>query len=291
MSLVNYEQLKQHYDSVKPIRGTTIKPFQQRRRKHEHMVMRDNGDIQLICYNTPVLTVHPDSSFSVCHGGWVTPTTSCFIDFVVRVMSWREPLAGSFKYKNQLWLSQWKDGRPVMRDGREDHWERMPITKEPIRYVFNPETQLYNPATNPVVTKVRIRTDKERWAQTKKDCREFLVWLNAFGKLLDGEFIPSENRRWQHEVRWFVWTPVYLKDAEERGGLAQQVKEDVRNILLGDDTEKYTQLLCNMPYNAHAPFDFKKSRPKIMHLMKCAFDVYNHVNVEVEYRFTRNTKW
>jgi hypothetical protein len=65
--LVNYSQLKAHYDAVTPIRGDAnkTKPFFDRRRKHEHMVMKDNGDIQIICYDTSVFTVHPDSSFSL----------------------------------------------------------------------------------------------------------------------------------------------------------------------------------------------------------------------------------
>lgn len=291
MSLVNYEQLKEHFESVKPIRGTNIKPFMQRRRKWEHMKMRDNGDIELICHNTPVLTVHPDSSFSVCHGGWVTPTTGCFIYFVVRVMSWREPLAGAFKFKNQLWLSQWWNGRAVHVEGREDHWKRMPITKEPIRYTYNPETRIYQPDTNPTVTKTRKRVDKDKWKQVQRECKDFLDWFDAFGKLFDGERLYIEGSEFTYETRVCMRYPSMLSNKDHWA--ARKGKPFLTAIFTGGEEEDYMLFmreLVSMCGNGNE-FNLKQQRTQLHNILKNLFGVYYLVDVEVEYALDRKTKW
>jgi len=290
MGLVNYEQLKQHYESVKPIRGTNIKPFMQRRRKFEHMVMQKNGDIQLICYNTPVFTVHPDSSFSVCHGGWVTRTTSCFIDHVCRMMSWREPLAYAFKYQNQLWLTQWMDGRAVRVEGREDHWHRMPITKEPIRYTYDTETRLYQPESNPVTTKKRKRVDRDKWKQVQQQqCKEFLTWFDAFGKLLDGVEV-QDTWTLDYKVRACLMNPSIL--SRPNHWATKQAKSVLTAIFTGSDDEGYFQVVRSIADPSDgAVFHYKKQKTQVHNILKYLFDVYYHVDVEVEYALDRKTKW
>jgi hypothetical protein len=289
MSLVNYEQLKQHFEGVKPIRGTTIKPFQQRRRKWEHMVMQKNGDIQLICHNTPVLTIHPDDSFSVCHGGWATPTTSSFIHYVVMVMGWREPLAGAFKYKNQLWLSQWWNGRAVYIDGRKDHWSRMPITKEPIRYTYNPEIKLYSPDTNPKVTKTRPRVDRNKWKQAQQQCKDFLDWFNAFGKLLDG-VVVEDTVSLTYATRVCMQYPFVLSKPEHWA--TKEAKDILTAIFTQGGDEDYLQVVKNLVQMSHnVEFNYKQIKTKVHNILKHMFGVYYGVDVEVEYALNRKTKW
>lgn len=287
MSLVNYECLKRHYDSVKPIRGTTIKPFQQRRRKWEHMVMQKNGDIQLICYNTPVLTVHPDDSFSVCHGGWVTPTTSVFITYVLSQMGFKGPLAGAFKYKNQLWLSQWLEKQYPENSG----WVYLPITKEPIRYTYNPEKYQYQPDTNPKVTKTRKRVDKDKWKQAQQQCKEFLDWFDAFGKLFDGERLYIENSEFTYESRVCMRYPSLLSNNDHWA--AKKAKPVLTAIFTGGGGEDYMLFMRELVTmcGSDQVFNLKKQKTQLHNILKNLFGVYYEVQEEVEYAINRKTKW
>lgn len=294
MSLVSYAKMKAHYESVKPIRGDVNKtrPFMQRRRKWECMKMADNGDIQIICYNTPVLTIHPDDSFSVCHGGWVTPTTGIFIHYALRQMGWREPLAGSFKHKNQLWLTQWWNGRAVRIEGREDHWKRMPITKEPIRYTFNPETNLYNPETNPTAIKTRKRVDKDKWKQAKHQCKEFLQWFEVFGKLLDGQIVEGANScSISYPVSVCIQYPSTLR--EKHHWAAKEAKPVLTAIFTESGDEDYLQFVgCLVRQCGNGTyFNFKQQKSQIHNILKNLFDVYYDVKEEVVYTIDRETKW
>lgn len=60
-TLPDYASAKRHYDRVKPMRGTTVKPLGDRRR-HMCMYMEqagaDGGDIVLFHYKTPMITFH-----------------------------------------------------------------------------------------------------------------------------------------------------------------------------------------------------------------------------------------
>lgn len=283
MSLVSYEKMKAHYESVKPIRGDVNKtrPFMQRRRKWECMKMADNGDIQLICYNTPVLTIHTDDSFSVCHSGWVTPTTSTFIYYVLSQMGWRETLGGAYKYKNQLWISQWEN--------KKSNWVRMPVTKEPIRYTFNPDTQLYHPDTNPVITKTRKRTDKDKWKEVKHQCRKFLQWFEAFGKLLDGADV-EDTVSLSYATRACLGRPSILR--EKHHWAAELARPILTAIFTEGGDEDYLQLIkniINMSYGNE--FNYKQQKAKINNILKNLFDVYHDVQEEVVYTIDRKTKW
>jgi hypothetical protein len=184
--LLNYSQLKAHYDAVEPIRGDVhnIKPFTNRRRKHEHMVMLDNGDIQIICYQTPVITVHPDSSFSLCHGGYITPTTSKFISLVVRTMRWYLPggLYGVYKYKNNLWLRQ----SDVFHED-----VIFPIPKDPMRFVNNESRSVYEPEKVLTHTEQRLRVDKDKSKQARAECKQFLMWLKAIAPVMEGSKVQA----------------------------------------------------------------------------------------------------
>lgn len=283
MSLVSYAKMKAHYESVKPIRGTDIKPFMQRRRKWEHMKLLSNGDIQIICHNTPVLTIHTDNSFSVCHGGWVTPTTSCFIDYAIRQMNWRGPLQVALKYKNQLWLSQWLEKQYPENNG----WAYLPITKEPIRYTYNPEKYQYQPDTNPKVIKTRKRVDKDKWKEVKHQCREFLQWFDAFGKLLDGGHLSYEGVRLGYTTKVCLVRPSILR--EEHHWAAKEAKPVLTAIFTEGEEEDYMQVLWEL--EGQDEFSYKKRKVKINNILKNLFDVYYDVEEEVVYTLDRETKW
>lgn len=294
---VLYQVAKEKYESVKPIRSTTIRPIGNRRRKHEHMEMLSNGDIQFICYHTPVITVHKDDSFSVAHGGYVTTTTSNFLRWVLNyVFTTKYPYMSSWKHDNQLWLVQ---------GGREDG-KRMPLTKDPVRYAYNPDTDRYQPSAPVVVKKHRTRTNSEKSKHAYEQCKDLLDWLKSFSKLLDGEVMEVEGI-WGYQEAYYIRNPVELSPKfTNRWPNTEETYKARREWLLetltGDAPERFILLLVNVCsgdghyapkpdslYDVHVTI--KKARPKILHLIKCAFDCYEDYVADVEYEFNRKSMY
>jgi len=242
--LVDYSQIKARYDAVEPIRGDVhnTKPFINRRRKHEHMVMKDNGDIQIICYDTPVITVHPDSSFSLCHGGYITPTTSKFISLVVRAMRWYRPggLYGVYKHKNNLWL----------RQSDVSHEDVIfPIPKDPVRFVNNESRGVYEPEKVLTHTEQRLRVDKDKSKQARAECKQFLTWLKAVTSVMDGTELqntPLKSRQ-EGQIRYLCNYPSDIKKLN--GNIPYIVAaEKLKEMLTSDDDAEFLELLHHIAH-------------------------------------------
>jgi len=81
-ALRTYEQALEHHDSIKPIRGTNIRPIIRtpngRRRKHLQILKQSDGSIACRLYNTNVLTYYPDGEIHFTNGGYATPSTHQF---------------------------------------------------------------------------------------------------------------------------------------------------------------------------------------------------------------------
>lgn len=78
--LFTYESAKRQFDRAKPIRGTTTRPLG-RRRDHRMYSIRENkaGAIELVCYNTPVVTFEQGGTVRVKIDGWNSVSTRQFI--------------------------------------------------------------------------------------------------------------------------------------------------------------------------------------------------------------------
>jgi hypothetical protein len=274
--LVNYSQLKAHYDAVEPIRGDVhnTKPFTNRRRKHEHMVMKDNGDIQIICYLTPVVTVHPDSSFSLCHGGYITPTTSKFISLVVRAMRWYRPggLYGVYKYKNNLWL----------RQSDVSHEDVIfPIPKDPMRFVNNESRSVYEPEKVLTHTEQRLRVDKDKSKQARAECKQFLTWLKAMVSVMDGNELQNTSLKSRQEghIRHLCNYPANIKKLS--GNIPYIVAaEKLKEMLTSDDDAEFLELLHHV---ADGEVVNKKTVcARTNRIINHVFDVYYVAQVEIK---------
>ena len=85
-SALNYAQAKKIHDQIKPIRGGDTKPLGKRRDHHQYSVKQnDRGDIEFICYRTPVVTYHPDDTITINTDGWASVSTHQFIDQVLGI--------------------------------------------------------------------------------------------------------------------------------------------------------------------------------------------------------------
>ena len=78
----NYKEAKHHYESVKPVRGSDIRPIGARRNKHKQIVAVHNGYAARL-YDTNVITWLQSGEIILDSGGYVTNTTSIFINDVV----------------------------------------------------------------------------------------------------------------------------------------------------------------------------------------------------------------
>lgn len=81
-ALSTYEQALEHHDSIKPIRGTNIRPIIKtsngRRRKHLQILKQSDGSIACRLYDTNVLTYYPDGEIHFTNGGYATVSTHQF---------------------------------------------------------------------------------------------------------------------------------------------------------------------------------------------------------------------
>lgn len=277
-----YNRCKIHYEAVKPIRGTDIRPFAQRRRKHEHMKLLDNGDIRIYKHNTPVVIFHKDGGISVSHGGWETSTTSGFIGYVLSIIGLGANPKGAFKKDNKLWLWQ------INPSNHKNVF--MPITEEPIKYNYDPHSNLYKPETNPVVQKKRIRINKVAKNDMMKECAAFMEWFNAFGKLLDGT--PNDcPTKWVYDYRLALRYPsgVYNNSVSWWGHKSRTM---LRDVATGTDEVKYMEFIQNVEdMSGRREFNFQKCKKSVMHLLYFLFDVYYPVMEDVSYAIDRETKW
>ena len=80
--LRSYEQALEHYESIKPIRGSNnVRPIcattNGRRKKHMQIIKRDDA-IACRLYDTDVLTFYKDGTVEYYSGGYVSNTTHAF---------------------------------------------------------------------------------------------------------------------------------------------------------------------------------------------------------------------
>jgi len=272
---VDYSQLKAHYDAVTPIRGDAnkTKPFSNRRRKHEHMVMKDNGDIQIICYYTPVITVHPDSSFSLCHGGYITPTTSKFMGYAFYLMGWRKYVTeGMFKHKNNLWVQQ----SSAVGDKAV-----YPIPKDPVRFVYNELLGVYVPEEVLTHTEQRLRVDRDKSKQARSECKQFLTWLKAITAVMDGTELQNTSLKSRQEghIRYLCRYP---SDIKLRSNDIQYMEAaaELKHMLSCDDDAKFLELLQLV---AHGGVVNKKTVcTKASRLINHLYGAYHKEDVEIK---------
>jgi hypothetical protein len=272
---VDYSELKAHYDAVTPIRGDAnkTKPFSNRRRKHEHMVMLGNGNIQIICYHTPVITVHPDSSFSLCHGGYITQTTVKFMNYAFYLMSWRKHgTEGMFKHKNNLWVQQ------INAVGDKAVY---PIPKDPVRFVDNELLGVYEPEEILTHTEQRLRVDRDKSKQARSECKQFLTWLKAITAVMDGTELQNTSLKSRQEghIRHLCGYPSDIK-LRSHDIQHMEAAAELKHMLTCDDDAKFLGLLHHV---AHGGVVNKKTVcAKVNKIINHVYDAYYKEDVKIK---------
>lgn len=83
----DYGDALHKYENTTDIRGRTTEPMRPlgHRKSIDMYSIRklENGDIECVCYKTPVVTFHTDNTITLQAGGWASQTTVNFIDDVL----------------------------------------------------------------------------------------------------------------------------------------------------------------------------------------------------------------
>ena len=85
----NHTSAKKWHDQIKPIARLLpeLRPLAARRDKHMAIRENEQGDIECLLYETPVVTFKTDDSVVVTPGKWVSSYTSAFIEGILHGIS------------------------------------------------------------------------------------------------------------------------------------------------------------------------------------------------------------
>jgi len=79
-SIWNYEQAKETYDEIKPMRGTTdLRPLDKRSSNAKSRIRKVGDNYVIRLYNTDILTYYPNGDIHVCSGGYNSQSTRAAI--------------------------------------------------------------------------------------------------------------------------------------------------------------------------------------------------------------------
>lgn len=181
MSIRLYEYMKAKYEDTKPIRGRAIdtRPWDDRRRDAELIVrvtrVLDGAVIygaQL--YGTTVFSVDASGMLSFRCDSWVTPTTSKFLDLVLRTLG----VGRGFQRFNSLWVSL----RPDTTGSDNYKFVRIPRSGT-VDVPYNPETNTYIP---PEQYATKRSTDTIKMKELRAKVKGFVRYYRSLLKLSDG---------------------------------------------------------------------------------------------------------
>jgi hypothetical protein len=79
-SIWNYEQAKETYDEIKPMRGTTdLRPLDRRSANAKSRIRKAGDNYVITLYRTDILTYYPNGDIHVCSGGYNSQSTRAAI--------------------------------------------------------------------------------------------------------------------------------------------------------------------------------------------------------------------
>lgn len=232
----DYATAKTIHDNIKPIRGKDVRPLGARRDYHQYSVKQnEQGDIEFICYRTPVVTFHQDETITIRNGGWSSVSTHQFIQEVLGIQ------ANGYKGKTALAIG----GNKYLMDSSDDsafkvkrvdgNWhilsERPPETSYRMnRKAANNVRARYKPFANYLkgFSKVRAEMITPQYGEPYQAVRFSAEELQAaFG--VSGMFEGQVLWRGTHHL-----TNRAFKDHV-------RFSEEMRSLITSDDHEKWNK--------------------------------------------------
>lgn len=184
MAAYTYQQIKEQYDTTKPIRGRSddVRPAGKRRRDWERVVKTERGYAYRM--HTTDCVEFTEEKLILRSGGWTTVGTGKFINDYA-------PVACGKRY-NALWVGidkNWErahlPNHSVTHDHPTEQWLWVPIpAKGEVTFTWDEARQRY--VLDP--TKIQVRTvNRKRANESRKRIKPLLDYCKTMLKLSDGE--------------------------------------------------------------------------------------------------------
>lgn len=184
MAAYTYQQIKEQYDTTKPIRGRSddVRPAGKRRRDWERVVKTERGYAYRM--HTTDCVEFTEEKLILRSGGWTTVGTGKFINDYA-------PVACGKRY-NALWVGidkNWErahlPNHCVTHDHPTEQWLWVPIpAKGEVTFTWDVARQRY--VLDP--TKIQVRTvNRKRANESRKRIKPLLDYCKTMLKLSDGE--------------------------------------------------------------------------------------------------------
>ena len=141
----SYDTALKHYNSVKPIRGSSpeLRPIGRNRRYKYCEIRKGDNCIEAVLYETPVVRIFKDGRIQLTTGNWLTPTTANFMDAVLPVkfgivsLDRRRMILSQREFINQDWNRYEipSDDEGLTLQANEDWSTAMPVNA-PVHFEY-----------------------------------------------------------------------------------------------------------------------------------------------------------
>ena len=188
-ALRDYGDALHKYESTTDIRGRKEepkRPLGHRKSIDSYSIRKlENGDIECVCYRTPVVTFHTDNTISLVAGGWASQTTVNFINDVTGLMAcvFDHSICVSTAPKGEYFRM---DSQEPFKMAKDEHgyWRPVDVKKEFIHHIRRKESNIvirkYAEVFEYLDRMRKLRQDGERAIFTKEEISQ------TFGDQSDG---------------------------------------------------------------------------------------------------------
>lgn len=257
MSLEMYQNLKQRYTDIKPIRGRAVevRPWEKRSRDWEQVVQYTRAIDGAVMYaarlhETNVISVAPNGDIHFDSGGWVTPSTA---EFMSRVMRDSAGLYGAVcKQANAIWVYT---GAQRSATGQQVY-RKVPNTGG-LTLTYDPATSKYDA---PLTTITKKSVNRPVVKEVRQCLNKFKQFYKTFIKMSDGlisadtvaQYSIAEDSGGHMGVRVTAMLVPFkgndvvfpLKEYWWNGTIAKKEALKVLWIAQSDEDNAYVPLLC-----------------------------------------------
>lgn len=255
MSLEMYQNLKQRYTDIKPIRGRAVevRPWEKRSRDWEQVVQYTRAIDGAVMYaarlhETNVISVAPNGDIHFDSGGWATPSTAEFMSRVMRDCTGQ--YGAVCKQANAIWVYT---GSQRSATGQQVY--RKVSNTGGLTLTYDPATSKYDA---PLTTITKKSVNRPAVKEVRQCLNKFKQFYKTFLKMSDGllsadtvaQYSIAKDTESGTRIIDSIFVP--FKGAEvmflrEHYWSRRVPKENVVKLLemaQSDDESAYVPLLC-----------------------------------------------
>jgi len=203
--IVRYSDAKRHEERIKPIRGSTLKPYGARTKKWLN-IRQEGGDVVVRMHSTDIIKYKPDDTIIVNFGGWGTSSTMKVVGHILGVSIGQR--------HRKVWCYSEGVEHPI------------PVNKN-LKFIVpsGSTVAVYVPEGNPV----RYVLDRKLYHKFKKDhYAQFIKYVEGMRRLRNGRVFTSDDLKAvlghgsHHTIRdWEV--DAWMRDQDSWGNAAAYI--------------------------------------------------------------------